>query len=117
MKTKVVEDADVVTYVVVCDPGDEAFSSLVEFARGENLAAAQITAVAKTMMPTKPNHGCHQGTPPGMAWRRSMTKGVKGGMNDMVVAMTPFGCAMTGVSSSIGIIIGKISRNARLCAS
>jgi uncharacterized protein len=45
MKTKVVEDADVVTYVVVCDPGDEAFSSLVEFARGEKLAAAQITAV------------------------------------------------------------------------
>ncbi len=35
MKTKVVEDADLVTYVVVCDPGDEAFSSLVEFARGE----------------------------------------------------------------------------------
>ena len=24
MKSKVVEDADVVTYVVVCDPGDEA---------------------------------------------------------------------------------------------
>jgi hypothetical protein len=24
MKAKVVEDADVVTYVVVCDPGDEA---------------------------------------------------------------------------------------------
>ena len=40
MKTKVVEDAGVVTYVAVCDPGDEAFSSLVEFARGEKLAAA-----------------------------------------------------------------------------
>jgi len=25
MKYKVVEDADVVTYVVVCDPGDEAW--------------------------------------------------------------------------------------------
>jgi uncharacterized protein len=45
MKSKVVEDADVVTYVVVCDPGDEAFSALSEFARAERLEAAQITAV------------------------------------------------------------------------
>jgi uncharacterized protein len=45
MKTKVVEDADVVTYVVVCDPGDEAVSALTQFARSEHLAAAQITAV------------------------------------------------------------------------
>ena len=45
MKAKVVEDADVVTYVVVCDPGDEAVSALTEFARSERLEAAQITAV------------------------------------------------------------------------
>jgi uncharacterized protein len=45
MKSKVVEDADVVTYVVVCDPGDEAVSSLTRFARAEDLEAAQITAV------------------------------------------------------------------------
>ena len=45
MKAKVVEDADVVTYVVVCDPGDEAVSVLTEFARSERLEAAQITAV------------------------------------------------------------------------
>jgi uncharacterized protein len=45
MKAKVVEDADVVTYVVVCDPGDEAVSALNEFARSERLEAAQITAV------------------------------------------------------------------------
>ena len=45
MKTKVVEDADVVTYVVVCDPGDEAVSALTQFARSERLEAAQITAV------------------------------------------------------------------------
>jgi hypothetical protein len=45
MKTKVVEDADVVTYVVVCDPGDEAVSALMQFARSEQLEAAQITAV------------------------------------------------------------------------
>src|ERR1700722_3899053 len=45
MKYKVVEDADVVTYVVVCDPGDEAVSALTQFARAENLEAAQITAV------------------------------------------------------------------------
>ena len=45
MKYKVVEDADVVTYVVVCDPGDEAVSALTHFARAEDLEAAQITAV------------------------------------------------------------------------
>ena len=45
MKSKVVEDADVVTYVVVCDPGDEAVSALTQFARSERLEAAQITAV------------------------------------------------------------------------
>ena len=45
MKSKVVEDADVVTYVVVCDPGDEAVSVLTQFARAERLEAAQITAV------------------------------------------------------------------------
>jgi predicted DNA-binding protein with PD1-like motif len=45
MKAMVVEDADVVTYVVVCDPGDEAVSTLTQFARSERLEAAQITAV------------------------------------------------------------------------
>src|ERR1700745_1264187 len=45
MKSKIVEDADVVTYVVVCDPGDEAVSALTQFARAERLEAAQITAV------------------------------------------------------------------------
>jgi uncharacterized protein len=45
VKAKVVEDADVVTYVVVCDPGDEAVSALTQFARSEQLEAAQITAV------------------------------------------------------------------------
>ena len=45
MKYKVVEDADVVTYVVVCDPGDEAVAALNQFARSEDLEAAQITAV------------------------------------------------------------------------
>jgi predicted DNA-binding protein with PD1-like motif len=45
MKYRVIEDADVVTYVVVCDPGDEAVSALTQFARAERLEAAQITAV------------------------------------------------------------------------
>jgi uncharacterized protein len=45
MKSKVVEDADVVTYVVVCDPGDEAVAALTQFARAERLEAAQISAV------------------------------------------------------------------------
>lgn len=45
MKSMIVEDADVVTYVVVCDPGDEAVAALTQFARTEDLEAAQITAV------------------------------------------------------------------------
>ena len=44
MKSKVVADADVVTYVVVCDPADEAVTALQQFARAERLEAAQITA-------------------------------------------------------------------------
>ena len=45
MQYKIIEDADVVTYVVVCDPGDEAVSALAQFARAEHLEAAPITAV------------------------------------------------------------------------
>ncbi|MGO8728507.1 MAG: PPC domain-containing DNA-binding protein [Streptosporangiaceae bacterium] len=43
MKAKIVEDADVVTYVVVCEPGDVA--ALAQFARAERLEASQVTAV------------------------------------------------------------------------
>jgi hypothetical protein len=33
MRSKVIDDADVVTYVVVRDPGDEAVAALEQFAR------------------------------------------------------------------------------------
>jgi len=45
VKSKIIEDADVVTYVVVCDPDDEAVSALTDFARAEDLEASQITGV------------------------------------------------------------------------
>jgi predicted DNA-binding protein with PD1-like motif len=45
VKSKIIEDADVVTYVVVCDPDDEAVSALTAFARAEDLEASQITGV------------------------------------------------------------------------
>jgi uncharacterized protein len=45
MKARVIEDADVVTYVVVCDPGDEAVAAFTQFARSEDLEASQVTAV------------------------------------------------------------------------
>ncbi len=45
MKSKVVENGDLVTYVVVCDTGDEAVAALNQFARSEHLEAAQISAV------------------------------------------------------------------------
>lgn len=45
MKTQVIEDSELSTYVMVCDPGDEAFAALTEFAQAEQLEGAQITAV------------------------------------------------------------------------
>jgi uncharacterized protein len=45
MKTKFIDKADVATYVVVFDPGDEAFAGITEFARAEQLEGSQITAV------------------------------------------------------------------------
>jgi len=45
VKSKIIEDADVITYVVVCDPDDEAVSALTDFARAEDLEASQITGV------------------------------------------------------------------------
>jgi uncharacterized protein len=45
MKAKIIQDADVVTYVVVCDPGDEAVAVLTQFARAERLEASQLTGV------------------------------------------------------------------------
>lgn len=45
MHWSLVDDADEATYVVVMDQGDEAFSSLSSFARDQDLAAAQVTAV------------------------------------------------------------------------
>ena len=37
VQAKVVQDTDVVTYVAVCDPGDEAVAALEQFARAERL--------------------------------------------------------------------------------
>jgi hypothetical protein len=45
MKSKIVEDADVVTYIVVGDPGDEAVRTLEDFARAERLESSRVTAV------------------------------------------------------------------------
>jgi uncharacterized protein len=45
MKTKFIDKADVATYVVVFDPGDEAFAGMTAFAQAEHLEASQIAAV------------------------------------------------------------------------
>jgi predicted DNA-binding protein with PD1-like motif len=45
MKSKIVEDADVITYIVVCDPGEEAVAALEQFARAERLEASHVTAI------------------------------------------------------------------------
>jgi hypothetical protein len=43
MKSTVVEDADVITYVAICDPGAEAVRVPSQFAPSEDLEGAQIT--------------------------------------------------------------------------
>jgi predicted DNA-binding protein with PD1-like motif len=72
MKATVVEDADVTTYVVVCDIGDEALDTLTQFARAKQLKAAHITPIgsfehatvgrfdraAKTYRPSKVDQQC-----------------------------------------------------------
>jgi uncharacterized protein len=45
MRATVIEDAEVRTYVVVCDVGDEAVRALSEFACSAQLSAAQVTAI------------------------------------------------------------------------
>ena len=45
MKSKIIEDADVVTYVVVCDQGDQAVATLQQFAQDEDLEASRMTGV------------------------------------------------------------------------
>ena len=51
VKSKIIQDGDVVTYVVVCDPGDEAMAALKQFARAERLEASQITGVGDSSAP------------------------------------------------------------------
>lgn len=45
MKAKLVAGGTTVTYVVVFDEGEEAFSALTDWAASEQLSAAQVTAV------------------------------------------------------------------------
>jgi len=45
MKAKLVAEGTTVTWVVVFDPGEEAFSALTSWAASEGISAAQVTAV------------------------------------------------------------------------
>ena len=45
MRWTEIAGGDTRTYVLVADPGDEAFGMLAEFARAENIGAAQVNAV------------------------------------------------------------------------
>ena len=45
MRWKLTDQTGTPTYVVVLDPGDEAFAVISDFAREHNLTAAQVTAV------------------------------------------------------------------------
>ena len=45
MHSKTIDSAAAPTYVLVLDPGDEAFASVTDFARKQNVTAAQVTAI------------------------------------------------------------------------
>ena len=45
MKTKLINDGPQKTYVLVLDKGDEAVSSIEDFARKNGIAAAQLTGI------------------------------------------------------------------------
>ncbi|HJZ10343.1 MAG TPA: DUF296 domain-containing protein, partial [Trebonia sp.] len=45
MQAKLVAEGTTVTYVVVLDQGEEAFSALKDWAASEGISAAQVTAV------------------------------------------------------------------------
>jgi uncharacterized protein len=45
MKSKLINDGPQKTYVLVLDKGDEAVSSIEDFARKNGIAAAQLTGV------------------------------------------------------------------------
>ena len=45
MKAKLVAEGTTVTWVVVFDQGEEAFSALTDWAASERISAAQVTAV------------------------------------------------------------------------
>ena len=45
MQAKLVAEGTTVTYVVVLDQGEEAFSALTDWAASEGISAAQVTAV------------------------------------------------------------------------
>jgi hypothetical protein len=45
MRWKLTDETDTPTYVVVLDPGEEAFAVISGFARCHELTAAQVTAV------------------------------------------------------------------------
>ena len=64
MRSKVIEDADVVTYVVVCGPGDEAVAAPEQFARAERPEASQVTAVGGFERATRPASCSRDGSCP-----------------------------------------------------
>src|ERR1019366_1929199 len=72
-------------------------------------AATQVPPAVHNRTPARPTHGCHAGTPTGMAWRRSMSMGVNGGSRLMAVAKGPLGSAITGTMTKNGIMIGTIN--------
>ena len=54
-------------------------------------APIQTVKMVKRITPIKPIMGCHIGTVTGVASRIIIMVGVKGGINDMVVAKGPLG--------------------------
>ena len=74
-------------------------------------APAQTTSKVNSTTPAKPAQGCQVGIVTGDAILKVITIGVKGGINDMMVAKLERGSFRTGIMMNMGIIIGNIAGN------
>ena len=73
---------------------------------------AQTKNIVVIKTPIIPARGCHMGIPDGVACLSSISKGVKVGISDVMVAKLPMGSLTTGkymnIGNRAGIIVGNV---------
>ena len=81
------------------------------------LPPIQTDSRVKISTPRSPAIGCQMGMVTCVACRTSISIGVNGGINDIVVAKLPNGFCITGIITNMGMISGSIAGNWMACAS